>query len=206
MTLKNHGQQLQVILKREKEGYATLAEIQAAASGYNKMYNNLITQQQNDEWIKSSADPWSIAGTNPRLLGTTFNNPQPGLSKIFQDDKGANDAPAKVEDLAANPISEQTNASTDFSQAEQSALSVNNEDLKKAGKDALDGVDFNNNLVPEADGPVQVQSGVKEGFGYSMNSRAGAILTGGFRVNHALSKRNNSLFGKEGFKPRVNGV
>ena len=214
LTVKNHGHQLQLLISRQKEGFPVVpGTLYQYASEYNNLPNNLITTQQNAEWHKDAQPPIYL-NNNDRAMTPFWAIPTPNKDTPpsgATDDKGANDAPIKLEDTAGNPISTQTNTNVDLSQAETSVLDVTPEDATKAGAGAMDGLGYDNKLVPETQGPVPVQTGVvdqsKENFGlYSMNMRAGDVLKGKYMVHKGWSKRNNSLFGKEGFKPRLNAV
>ena len=117
--IDNQGDQIQILLKHEKENFPVVPGVlQSAASGFNKRYNNLLSADQNKLWQSTAKDP-------TRLYNNDRYGPQNWLASNYAGKYGNNAHTAATTDdtePGENPISVQTNTSTDFSQAEPFSL------------------------------------------------------------------------------------
>lgn len=222
LLIKQNGEQLRLIIQKEKfgkEGFAVIpSQLSAMASKYNKIPNQMLPTAQAEDWCKSSQPPWSVVN-NDRY------GPQPWLQSNYAGkygsnvgtasaenapDLGANSAPLVVsQDNVSNEISGLANPNLDVSQAETSVLNVTEEDAKKAGRGQLDNMGFVDNQPVDSAGPVITQTGVNpEGFAakemFTMNTRAcpPTICSEHFMVDRKYSRGNISS-NPEGFRPRV---
>lgn len=218
LLIKQNGEQLRLIVQKNKEGFAVIpSQLAAMASKYNKVPNQMLPTAQAEDWCKSSQPPFSVInsdryGPQPWLSATyggAFGSNVGTASAENSIDLGANSAPLVVsQDNVSNEISGLANPNLDTSQAETSVLNVSEEDAKKAGRGQLDNMGFVDNQPVDSAGPVITQSGVNpEGFAakemFTMNTRAcpPTISSGHFMVDRKYSRGNISS-NPEGFRPR----
>lgn len=203
-TLNNQAAKLELIVKHEnfkgkglKENYAVIpSQLAMWASSYNDKPNNLLPTAQAEDWLKGAQPPMKIINNdrygNQSWLASNYGGKygnNMGTAAATGDD---NIPPTKTEELGANgpvlststdgvsnEISSMVNPNLDTSQAESSVLNVTQEDLAKAGANAItkSNLGYDNRPAnPEAAGPVITQSGLNpEGFAsrglYTMNTR-----------------------------------
>lgn len=232
-TLKGQGMQIKLLVEKEKfrknkEGYcvipSALAEI---ASSRNGQPNQLLPTHLQQSYIDGAAPPIRGATTDPRgnhpmkwlrsggkaigansTIATTVDTTSAATTEEL-----TNDEPPIQPDLtgAGNPIDEAIDT-TPPTEAIVSATQITAEDVAKSGAGALSDLSYNENLVPEATGPVITQNGLapetKEGFSgcpsYPNQRICPMSLTGfnaKYMVPKGISQNNISQHGKEGFKP-----
>lgn len=140
--VKNHGTQLQLILKN-KEGFKVKEAMSPAqrfsnAAKYVGKYNGLLPEDKQS------------TGTSSLTFPFTNDRGDRSMSYLLPESKAA--------EVPAEPV--------------QSALNVSPEDALKAGAGAIAGTDFDDNSIPSTEGlPAEVQSGVRENF-CGANTRA----------------------------------
>ena len=187
--VKNQGLQIQLLLKHDKEGFRVKegmapAQRYGMAAKYVGMENGLMPSfNQNTKKSKYQQAMTSERGDRP------MSYMLPGASN------------------SASIGGEEVKSSSGNNEAVTSALNVTQEDLIKAGANAISSTDFHDNSTPDtSELPATVQTGLveanKEGYcGGNTRVCPGFLENGSFIVSHKNQKDGIST-SKEGFRPR----